>query len=162
MEFGDIIYFVLLLIFMILGFFNDSRKKKQQQQAEAQKRQERESDTFFDIEEVKTPDIPSVRKTKPLPPPVAVSAKNRYDNFQSSTNLVSIHEAPSSMSTYSFDYDLNSYEEMEDNSADTDDDARKVKVGRPMHPLLKSLRSEAGAEELKKGLIYGEILQRKY
>ncbi len=28
MEFGDIIYLILLVFFMILGFFNDSRKKK--------------------------------------------------------------------------------------------------------------------------------------
>jgi hypothetical protein len=36
MEFGDIIYFILLVFFMILGFFNDSRKKKNKQKQQAE------------------------------------------------------------------------------------------------------------------------------
>ncbi len=166
MEFGDIIYFILLVFFLILGFFNDSRKKKQQQQkqAEAQRQQEVESRPFFEEEEEVIPPYPQGRMRKVLPPPVpaAYSAKERYNNFQSSLDLVSIHQEPSTLSSYTFDYDVNSFYEADPDSPDASDNTREEKSKKSLHPLLQALRGQTGQEELKKGLIYGEIMQRKY
>ena len=154
MESGDIIYFILLVFFMILGFFNDSRKKKQQKQAEAQR--QAEAQQLPEVEFAQNP------KTLPPPLPTTYSAKERYDNFQSSLDLVSIHEEPSTLSSYIFDYDANSFYEIDLDSPDLPEIAREDKSGKLSHPLLQGLRSDTGREELKKGLIYGEIMQRKY
>lgn len=176
MEFGDIIYFILLVFFMILGFFNDSRKKKQQQkkQSEAESYPEVEPHPFFDFDE-EPDDEPVViapqpnmgtRKTVPPPVPAASSAKNRYDNFQSSLDLVSIQEEPSTLSNYTFDYDANSFYDKDPDSPDIDDtyhgNSKEKTIKSLVHPLIKELREESGREELKKGLVYGEIIQRKY
>lgn len=167
MEFGDIIYFILLAFFMILGFFNDSRKKKQKQQqqrqAEAEQPPEVEFRPFFEEEEIVPPRTKSERHvTLPPPAPAAYSAKSRYENFQSSVDLVSIHEEPTTLSSYTFDYDANSFYEVDPDSPDAPDNAREEKSKKTLHPLVQSLRGDAGREELKKGLIYGEIMQRKY
>ena len=170
MESGDIIYFILLVFFMILGFFNDSRKKKQQKQAEAQRRAEAQQlpevdfHPLLDEEEEPIFQQPRNTKQKSLPPPLPAtySAKERYDNFQSSLDLVSIHEEPSTLSSYTFDYDANSFYEVDPDSLDAPDTVREDKSGKLLHPLLQGLRSDTFREELKKGLIYGEIMQRKY
>ena len=144
-----------------MGFFNDSRKKKQQQQqTEAERQREVKFPTFFEKEEEVEEKV--ILPNLPPPVPAANSAKERYDNFQSSLDLVSIHEEPSSLSTYTFDYDANSFYEVDSESSDTPDNARKDKSTKSLHPLLLGLRSDTGREELKKGLIYGEIIQRKY
>ena len=161
MEPGDIIYIILLVFFMILGFFNDSRKKKQQQKAEAQKQPEtaqhpeNELRPFFEEEE-------DEENIGPPPVPTTYSAKERYDNFQSSLDLVSIHEEPSTLSSYTFDYDVNSFYEVDTDSPDAPANAREDKSRKSQHPLIQSLRGETGRDELMKGLIYGEIMQRKY
>lgn len=168
MEFGDIIYFILLVFFMILGFFNDSRKKKQQQQkqSEAQERSETEFRPFLDEEQEIIPPQSQGKKRKTPPPiPAAYSAKERYDNFQSSIDLVSIHEEPSTLSSYTFDYNVNSFYELDPDSPDSPDspdNVREDQSRKSLHPLLQGLRDGTGREELKKGLIYGEIMQRKY
>lgn len=168
MESGDIIYFILLVFFAILGFFNDSRKKKQQKQWEAQNRPEVESRPFFDEEREVIPSQPQVRRRKvSLPPPVpaAYSGAEVHREFRSSIDLVSIHDEQSSRPGYSYDYDAGSYEKDPDSPdiADTYHGNSEEKVVKgSLHPLIRELREEAGREELKKGLIYGEIIQRKY
>ena len=164
MESGDIIYFILLVFFMILGFFNDSRKKKQQKQSEAHGRPETEFPPFLDGErEIIPPPQPQGKKRKAPPPiPAAYSAKERYDNFQSSSDLVSIHEKPSTLSSYTFDYNVNSFYELDPDSPDSPDSVREDQSRKSLHPLLQGLMDGTGHEELKKGLIYGEIMQRKY
>ncbi|WP_298648508.1 hypothetical protein [uncultured Proteiniphilum sp.] len=159
MEFGDIIYFILLVFFMILGFFNDSRKKKNQQ-----KQSEAESRPFFNEEQKTTPPQSRDREYKTTPPPVPVtySGKDVHREFRSSLDLVSIHDKQSSHPGYTFDYDVNSFYEKDPDSIDAPENAGEEKVKRSLHPLLKDLRDDTGREELKKGLIYGEIMQRKY
>lgn len=168
MEFGDIIYFILLVFFLILGFFNDSRKKKRQQMAEAQKQPEtaqhpeNEFSPFLEEEEDIEPYFEEGRGFSPPPAPPSYSAKERYNHFQSSLDLVSIHEEPSTLSSYTFDYDVNSFYEVDADSPDAPANAREDKSRKFQHPLIQSLRGETRREELMKGLIYGEIMQRKY
>ena len=159
MEFGDIIYFILLVFFLILGFFNDSRKKKQQQ-----KQSEAEPRPFFDEEEEIVPPQPQGRKRKAIPPavPAAYSGKYAHREFQSSLDLVSIHDEQSSHPSYTFDYDANSFYEKDPDSPDASDNAREETLKKSVHPLIKDLRDDTGHGELKKALIYGEIIQRKY
>lgn len=155
MEFGDIIYFILLAFFMILGFFNDSRKKKKQKQWEAEQR-EVEFAPFSDEQ-----DDEIVLPTPP-PLPAAPSAKERYENFQSSIDLVSIHEEPSAGSSYIFDYEANSFYEEDPDAPDAPEKSKENNSNKIQHPFLRALKEETGREELKKGLIYGEIILRKY
>lgn len=169
MEFGDIIYFILLVFFMILGFFNDSRKKKRQKQAEAQDQPEAELRPFFEEEkEEVVPPQPQVMKRKASPPPIPATFLERdvHKEFRSSLDLVSIHDEQSSRPGYSYDYNANSFYEKDPNSPDIADtyhsDTSEKIVKGIIHPLIKELREEAGREELKKGLVYGEIIQRKY
>lgn len=159
MEFDDIIYFLLLVFFMILGFFNDSRKKKQQQ-----KQSEGESRPFLDEEQETVSPRPKGRKYKTTPPPVPVtySGEDVHRDFRSSLDLVSIHEEPSTLSSYTFDYDANSFYEKDPDAIDVPDNVREETSRKSLHPLIQGLRDNAGHEELKKGLIYGEIMQRKY
>jgi hypothetical protein len=164
MEFGDIIYFILLVFFMILGFFNDSRKKKQQR-----KQSETESRPFF---EERQEDIPErsqeqrwpeeQRRSAPTPAPVPYSGEGVHREFRSSSDLVSIHDEQSSHPSYTFDYDANSFYEKDTDSPDVPDDVRDEIVERSVHSLIKDLRGDASREELTKGLIYGEIIRRKY
>lgn len=163
MEFGDIIYFILLVFFMILGFFNDSRKKKQQQ-----KQSEAESRPFFDEGQEAMPEHPQERRrpersrSTPPPAPATYPEKGVHREFRSSADLVSIHDEQSSHSSFTFDYDANSFYEKDPDSPDAPDNAREEMLKASVHPLIKDLRDDTGREELKKGLIYGEIMQRKY
>lgn len=156
MEFGDIIYFILLVFFVILGFFNDSRKKRQQQQSEV------ESRPFFDEESEIVP--PRIEKHKVAPPPIPVpySSEGVHKDFRSSLDLVSIHDEQPSHPSYTFDYNVNSFYEDDPDSPEISDNAREEVSNKTLHPLIKALRDDTGHEELKKGLIYGEIMLRKY
>lgn len=161
MEFGDIIYFIILIFFVILGIFNDSRKKKQQNQTNAEPR------SFMDEKEEEgeeefIPRQPQKRERDAVIPPVPVtySAKDIYKNFQSSLDLVSIHDDQPVPSSYTFDYDANSFYERDMDSLDVTESMREEMRKSSVHPFIKELK--ASREELKKGLIYGEIMQRKY
>ncbi len=166
MEFGDIIYFILLVFFVILGFFNDSRKKKQEQQKQQEaKRQPEETLRPFWEESGEPTFAPQTKRKSPaIPPPapVAVSAKDRYDQFQSSLDLVSIHQEPSTLSSYTFDYDANSFYEKDTDSLDIPDEIKEENRIKVIHPWIKELRDISARDQLKKGLIYGEIMQKKW
>lgn len=158
MDFGDIIYLVLLLFFMILGFFNDSRKKKQKREAK---------NPFPPIE--MEGDIFPV----PMPPEAPSSStsstavrKNTRKEFQSSADLVSIHDKQSSQPGYAFDYDLNSFYDRQPESPEISETyQRDTREGADNflsnNPLLGELRNNS-VEELRKGLIYAEIIRLKY
>jgi len=170
MEFGDIIYFILLVFFMILGFFNDSKKKKDKQEQQP----EEHSRPYFDVPEEDIPPRwlePNVLKknqTTSPPPPVSVVEEGRTA-FQSSMDLTTDFAKESSLKSSIFVYDADvSY----DKDADTQDIAemsdsylQKTADGEKRsspHPLIGDLYGDAGREELMKGLIIGEIMQRKY
>lgn len=163
MEFGDVIYFVLLVFFVILGFFKDSRKKRQlQRQMEAEYRpltgEEEEMDGWVRPRESdRYSPVPP-----PLPPASAREGKGVHREFRSSADLVSIRDEQSSQPGYAFDYDANSFYEEDPDSPDASGDARKAAAEGFMHPLLGNPASEEGHEDLKKGLVYGEIIRRRY
>jgi hypothetical protein len=157
MEFGDLIYFILVIAFMILGFFNDARKRKKrkmEQEASAphqnSQKQPKNQHKVEDSDDwwknsPKTPPIPTTKKPAPYV----------RKEFQSSLDLVTNFEGESSLKGSIFVQDpafLNIYEQK-----------RKQKQSPPpVHPLVRDLLNDSGNKELKKGLIYGEILQRKY
>jgi hypothetical protein len=151
MESGDIIYFILLVFFMILGFFKESRKKKQQRQ----QRLEEESRPFVDEERDERRWREEYR-TVPPPAPAVPAEQGVHREFRSSADLVSIHVEQSPQSSYAFDYDANSFYE-KDPGFSGREEAEK--------PSARSWIGEPGSgmhDDLKKGLIYGEIIQKKY
>lgn len=171
MEFGDIIYFILLVFFMILGFFNDSRKKKKQQQQ---------------LEEETAPYSGPGEGTPPRPsaPPVKVPRKKEKKEerpvFQSSLEQVTDYKKYDSGEEIEFNYDTDSVDDFEEGipmlhesmlgkstlretpaapgGRRASDSQRR---GTP-HPYLTDLYKDESIDALKKGLIYSEILQRKY
>lgn len=164
MEFGDIIYLIILLFFMILGFFNDSRKKKNRQGKKAGGN----ADSFLE-ERVETilqtlENEKKKRKTSVLPPvPADYSGKDVHRTFQSSMDLVTDFEGQSSLKSSIFVYDADSSFALDTDSSDIFN--KKAPADRQrsvVHPLIADLLGDGGREELKKGLVYGEILRRKH
>ena len=164
MEFGDIIYLIILLFFMILGFFNDSRKKKNKQEREAGKNavpfpEERIETILQTIEHEK-----KKRQTTIHPPiPAAYSGKDVHKTFQSSMDLVTDFEGQSSLKSSIFVYDADSSFAQDSDASDIfNKKASATGLRTVVHPLIADLMGDGGREELKKGLVYGEILRRKY
>lgn len=184
MEFQDIIYLVLLVFFMILGFFNDSRKKrdKQKQQAEKPPRPYigQPAPPFFETsgsEWEEEDEVPSWFEPKPAdkaavvpPAPTVVRNEEGKSVFQSSMDLTTDFAKESSLKGSIFVYDADvSYDkdaDAMDISEMSDSYLQKTTAGDKKrnlsHPLLGDLYGDASRKELIKGLIIGEILQRKY
>ena len=185
MEFGDIIYLILLVFFMILGFFNDSRKKKnQQKQSEKpahpfsdmpQQHSEIPRRPFLETSETEE-EFPSwfepktVTKTRVMPPASPVLRKEpERTTFRSSMELTTDFAKESSLKSSIFVYDADtSYDkdpdlpeigEAPDDTSSTTTDMKQV--GSP-HPLVAELYGESGRQELLKGLIIGDVIRRKY
>lgn len=161
MEFSDIIYFILLLFFAILGFFNESRKKKNLQQ---QQQGERDSKPLFTEEEdepyLHHLPLPQTRDLPPTTPPVQ---KNKRREFQSSLDLVTDFEGVSSLKNSLFVYDADdSFAQDETSVFTVSEQEQRNDMISTLHPLVAELAGESGEEALKRGLIYGEIMQRKY
>lgn len=131
-------------------------------EAEARTVYNEESDTVEEPETIFPLPKNIKRKEMPPPPPVDRPVASGRREFQSSIDLVSIHEDKTIPSSYTFDYDVNSFYEKDEDSPDLTEDAREEKIKREVHPLIKELKGDTGREELKKGLIYGKIMQRKY
>lgn len=162
MESGDIIYFILLLFFAILGFFNESRKKKNLQQQKG----ESESRPLFgeemDGDEPYLYHLPLPKQSE-LPPVPPAPQKNKRPEFRSSLDLVTDFEGVSSLKSSIFVYDADDSFAQDDASVFTASEQEKPnEKSRTLHPLVAELTGEGGEEALKKGLIYGEIMQRKY
>jgi len=166
MEFGDIIYFILLVFFMILGFFNDSRKKKNKQKevsgGNPSPVSEKIDETFFQKMERQR----NAYREKTTPPPAippAYSGKEVHTQFQSSMDLVTDFKKESSLKSSIFVFDADSSFAQEIDSSDSFNEKLPASQKRTSaHPLVRDLFHNDGLEELKKGLIYGEIIQRKY
>jgi hypothetical protein len=154
MEFGDIIYFLLIVVFMILGFLNDYRKRRRRQQ-------EKEASAPYDDfqrqfeNQKKADDLDDWWNAKPAQPPT-VKAPPVYvrKDFQSSIGSAASYEGQSALGSSAFAQGAN-FENFYEKR-------RQGQTATTVHPLLQDLLSDSGTEELKKGLIYKEILQRKY
>jgi hypothetical protein len=157
MEFGDLIYFILVIAFMILGFFNDARKRKkrklEQEASTSHQNPQKQSENQYKVES-----SDDWWRNLPKAPPVSTTKKSApyaRKEFQSSLDLVTNFEGESSLKDSIFVQDAaftNIYEEK-----------RRQKQAPPStHPLVRDLLNDSGNNELKKGLVYGEILQRRY
>jgi hypothetical protein len=167
MEFGDIIYFILLVFFMILGFFNDSRKKKNLQKKQTGTNSvpvpDKIDETFYQKMERQRNKLGNEKTTPPPALPPTYSGKEVHTQFQSSMDLVTDFKKESSLKSSIFVFDADSSFAQESDSSDDFNSKRPaVQKGSSVHPLVRDLLTDGGMEELKKGLIYGEILQRKY
>lgn len=143
MDSGDIIYLIIAVFFMILGFFNKSKEKKKNT---ANKPAENASPLFPPIPPItvtkKNREEENRHATPPLPPkPV----------FQSSLDLVTDFEGESSLKGVRFDKGVDfSYEEKPDSQTVI------------YHNAIADLVQENAHGELRKALIYKEVLQQKF
>ncbi|HAR37938.1 MAG: hypothetical protein A2W86_03860 [Bacteroidetes bacterium GWD2_45_23] len=180
MEFGDIIYLILLVFFMILGFFNDSRKKKNKQmQSEKpsnpysempQRRSETPRRPFLETSETEEEEEEELPKTRVRPPASPVLRKEpERTTFRSSMELTTDFAKESSLksSIFVYDADASYYKNPEtlDIGEASDDMSQATIDGKKsgsLHPLLAELYGDSGREELLKGLIIGDVIRRKY
>lgn len=159
MEFGDIIYLILILFFAILGFSNESRKKKNQQQ---QQKSEKDFSHTFDDEEEDEPYLQHLPGDLP-PAPEPQAPKSTRPEFRSSLDLVTNFEEESSLKGSIFVYDADeSFAQESPQDEATTGQTNAFDQASFVHPLLAELTGDGAVEALKKGLIYGEIMQRKY
>ena len=167
MEIGDLFYIIILTLFMILGFFNDSKKKKNEQ-----KQQPEPKYRSFEMGEMEEEIPPFYNKKPPLP--LKDLAKNKYSEkeiskyhskegrvvFQSSMGLVTDFKKESSLgssfTTTNTDY---IYQQRED-SQETITSNTKDRLMH--HSIINDLSGENRKSELIKGIIYNEILKRRY
>ena len=159
MEFGDIFYFILILLFAILGFFNESNKKKKLNQ---QKSEEDFRPIISDeSDEPYLHHLPLPQK-RDLPPAVPHQAqKTARPEFRSSLDLVTDFAKLSSLKDSIFVYDAD--DSFAQSASDTGMEQETLsETNSSLHPLVAELIGEGGEDALKKGLIYGEIMQRKY
>ena len=166
MEIGDIFYIIILSLFMILGFFNDSRKKKNEQKQQSQPKP--------DIYEYDEPEIipPLYKKITP-PDPNVLKRKSSWESdvskqhaqegkiaFQSSMQFLTDFSKESSLknSIYVNDTGETYMQDTESHNRMTEFDDNQA-FG---NDIINDLIGENRRSELIKGLIYSEILKKKY
>lgn len=162
MEIGDLFYIIILSLFMILGFFNDSRKKKNEQKQQSEPKTHSNDSDEPDV-------IPPLYKK--IPPPVPKNIReyesiNQYKRegelaFQSSMNLLTDFSKESSLksSIYINDTGTTYDEDTDSPSPIRDDYDSNLTLGRT---IVKDLTGDGRRTELVKGIIYSEILKKKY
>ncbi|MGI6046901.1 MAG: hypothetical protein ACOYEG_02645 [Petrimonas sp.] len=157
MEFGDIIYLLLMFAFIVFGIFNDSKKKKKKVSESTQpvNREEEFRDVIREIfqkpqkQSVPPPTPKTVKRKTQVVTPSFSSAKSTHREFQSSLDLVTDFEGESSLKGSMF-------------ASELFENQKEMKVTETLHPILKQLRSKDGQSEIRKAVIYSEILNRKY
>ncbi len=178
MEIGDLIYVILLLLFMILGFFNDFRKKKEQQNQQ----QRQQSIPSYDPNDKEiTKDIPPVlteeqKKIFELEREKRLKRINREKErrlkeskpvFKSSMDLLTDFKKESSLGSSIYINDTDSFFDMEPETLESYNSEFEVpemsdENRSGINPLVEDLLGINRRRELTKGIIYGEILNRKY
>lgn len=156
MDFGDIIYYVLVVFFLILSFFNKSKKEKKAQKQLSQPTQSKPFSTRKTSTKNHSIPIPKrIWKSETLPPtPETVPPTYKRREFQSSLSLVTDFEKESSLegSLYVNDEGMRAiFSEQTENN-------KSVAI----HPLVTELLNNNINEELRKAVIYSEIFQRKF
>lgn len=179
MEIGDLIYVILLLLFMILGFFNDSRKKKEQQ-----KQQQEPNPNLRPVNRDITKSIPPLlsedqrkifefeneKRLKQINREKEKRVKEGGFAFTSSMELTTDFKKESSLENSKFSnyadtlYDLDS-DMIESNNPDPDNPEMPEVPGDNsyvMHPVVEELHGPDKKKELVNGVVFSEILKRKY
>lgn len=156
MEFGDIIYLILMFAFLVFGIFKDSGKKQKKVSKSTQPVNSEED--FRELvreifqrpqrEPVPPPTPKAVSRKQPVKP-IIVSSEGSRPVFQSSMELVTDFEGASSLKESAFMSQLFS-------------DREELKPVEKVHPVLEQLRGGEGVSEIRKAVIYSELLERKY
>ena len=157
MEFGDIIYLILMLAFFVFGIFNDSKKKKKKISKSPQpvNLEEEFRDVFREVfqkpqrQPISPPTPKTVKNENRLARPAMASARSTRWEFQSSLDLVTDFEGESSLKGSMF-------------ASERFDNHHEMKEMETVHPILEQLRSKNGQSEIRKAVIYSEILNRRY
>ncbi|MDO5664854.1 MAG: hypothetical protein Q4G63_06325 [Bacteroidia bacterium] len=155
MEFGDIIYLILMLAFFVFGIFNDSKKKKKKIDKSTEPINREIREVFREIfqnnekQPIPSPTLKTEKRKDQVVPPSITPAKSPHREFQSSLDLVTNFEGESSLKGSMF-------------ASELFDNQKEMKVAETFHPILERLRSKDGQSEIQKAIIYTEILNRKY
>lgn len=190
MESGDIVYFLLLVVFMVLGFFNDARKKKKKEE-ELKKKGSIPLPGDYPERAYEYPKeyhgsseghygYPEGHYPLPQPPPTPSAGE-----FQPSLNPSDFTRYGSSTTGHDFDafetrsslseaslLHVSDSPYIPDSPAlpDTpeipvESRSRRTSDGKSrggIHPLVAELHGEDVTNELRKGVIYSELLSRRY
>lgn len=191
MEFGDIIYFLLLIAFMVLGFFNDARKRKKKEEALKKRGASPLPDNYseepYGSEEYHGSSggpygYPEGDYLPPLSPPLPPirelqSTLSTSDYMKSGTGAATSYDydlydnVRSSLSEASFSHLAGSPYIPDSPSLPDSPDIPVESRGRRtydgknrggVHPLVAELQGEDATNELRKGIIYSELLNRRY
>lgn len=176
MEIGDLIYVILLLLFMILGFFNDSRKKKEQQKQQQQtnpninpvdvdKEITKTTPPFLNEEQQRKFELERERRLKQINREKEKRVKERETVFKSSMDLLTDFKKESSLGSSIYRNDSGSFFDLEPETLDSyNPDVPDVPGDNKynIHPLVEDLLGINQRRELVRGVIYSEILKKKY
>lgn len=154
MDIGDIIYFLVMLGAIVFGIFNDYKKKQQKADTSTPPKNKSEYNLGDVIREIfqesgsqKTPPPAPVKQKKTVIPK-AVPAVTARPEFKSSLDLVTDFEGESSLKGHIF------------NQQPFESQIQK-ETAKTVHPLLQQLK-QGGSSEIRRAVIYSEILQKKY
>lgn len=185
MDFGDIIYFLLLIVFMVLGFFNDARKRKKKEEQLKKKSSTPLPSEYTVVDYGPSegshgyPEGDYLPPPSPLLPPIreyqSTLSPSDFTKYGSeattSYDYNSFNNVRSSLSEASFAHlagssyipdspTLPDSPEMPDESRSRRTSDGKNRGG--VHPLVAELHGEDATNELRKGIIYSELLNRRY
>lgn len=152
MEFGDIVYLILIVAFMIFGFFKEIRKKNRKIDESTEPVNTELGDLFRDVFDAgSTPHMPPATdiETKKKNKETGKSLASKEFVFQSSMDLVTDFEGESSLKGHGFKEHLN-------------EESLNRATLVELHPVLDDLTGENRSEELQKAIVYSEIIKRKY
>lgn len=159
MEFEDILYLILMLVFAVFGIFNDSKKRKKRvgEATQPVNREEEFRDVFREIfqnssKQQTPPPVPRnipAEKNRRKSASMFQNSKSRYQGFQSSLDLVTNFEGESSLKGSLYVSE----------SLDRREAGKQTDIS---HPVLECLRGSERSTEVRKAVIYSEILKRKY
>ncbi|MDR1743903.1 MAG: hypothetical protein LBR48_08840 [Dysgonamonadaceae bacterium] len=156
MDAGTIIYFIVILFVAILGFFNKSKKE---QQTKDQDKGAPESPVFPSTIPDIVRKIQDARELKEIkgrrqPVPVAEAAPKQKNFAPSVSTITSSIEGQSSLKGSLY---------VDDSPFDGDRiGEQSPKETRPSHPLIADLAGDGLQGELRKAVLYAEILNRRY
>ncbi|HHU97125.1 MAG: hypothetical protein QM237_07075 [Bacteroidota bacterium] len=185
MEFGDIIYFLLLIAFMILGFFNDARKRKKKEEElkkggsiplpdDYPEEYHGSSGGHYGYPEghYPPPQPPLAPSTGEFQSSLRPSEYMEYDpGSTTGYDYGSFNNVRSSLSEASFShlagssYIPDSPSLPDSPEMPVESRSRRTSDGKDrggIHPLVAELHGEDAPNELRKGVIYSELLNRRY
>lgn len=156
MDSGTIIYLIIGAALLLFNFINSSNKQKKRREQEEVARQSTEYHREYETSGETHDADDWWRQMPPTPvasPPYIPSPVRK--EFQSSLDLVANFDGESSLKS--------SIPVQDSGFANVYETKRRRKQSPPpMHPLVRDLLNDTGTDELRKGLVYSEILKQKF